>query len=145
MRSTARAAIAAQDNAKLIVASAHLPIEEKGGWSRAAAPDRVTDPHAADELRGEGYKMHGRAAIFAIIQEARDRAKAAGAKDIEERAVAGAPVDVLVNLAKEVNARPDRRRQPGTGHDRRASTFSSVPTTVARRVKIDILIVHTVG
>jgi len=136
--------IAAQDNAKLIVASAHLPIAEKGGWSRAPAPDRVTDPHAADELRGEGYKMHGRAAIFAILQEARDRAKAAGAQDIEERAVAGAPVDVLVNLAKEVNA--DLIVVGNLGLDTTAGRLlGSVPATVARRVKIDILIVHTVG
>jgi nucleotide-binding universal stress UspA family protein len=136
-------AIAAQDNAKLIVASAHLPIAEKGGWSRAPAPDRLIDPHAADELGGEGYKMHGRAAIFEILREARNRAKAAGAQDIEEQAVAGAPVDVLVNLAKEVNA--DLIVVGNLGLDTAAGRLlGSVPATVARRVKIDILIVHTV-
>jgi nucleotide-binding universal stress UspA family protein len=136
-------ALAAQDNAKLIVTSAHLPIDEKGGWSRAPAPDRVIDPRAADELGGEGYKMHGRAAIFATLQEARDRAKAAGAQDIEQRAVAGAPVDVLVNLAKEVSA--DLIVVGNVGLDTAAGRLlGSVPATVARRVKIDILIVHTV-
>jgi nucleotide-binding universal stress UspA family protein len=136
-------ALAGQDNAKLIVASAHLPIDEKGGWSRAPAPDRVTDPRAADELGGEGYKMHGRAAIFATLQEARDRAKAAGAQDIEQRAVVGAPVDVLVNLAKEVSA--DLIVVGNVGLDTAAGRLlGSVPATVARRVKIDILIVHTV-
>jgi nucleotide-binding universal stress UspA family protein len=136
-------ALAAQDNAKLIIASAHLPISEKGGWSRAPAPDRITDPHAADELGGEGYKMHGRAAIFAILREARDRAKTAGAQDIDEQAVAGAPVDVLVDLAKEVKA--DLIVVGNLGLDTTAGRLlGSVPATVARRVKIDILIVHTV-
>jgi nucleotide-binding universal stress UspA family protein len=137
-------ALAAQHNAKLIVASAHLPIAEKGGWSKAPAPDRVTDPRAADELGGEGYKMHGRAAIFAILQEARERAKATGARDIEERAVVGAPVDVLVNLVKEVSA--DLIVVGNLGLDTTAGRLlGSVPATVARRVKVDILIVHTVG
>jgi nucleotide-binding universal stress UspA family protein len=136
-------ALAGRDNAKLIVASAHLPVAEKGGWSRAPSPDRVTDAHAADELGAEGYKMHGRAAVFAVLQEARDRAKAAGAHDIEERAVAGAPVEVLVNLAKEVSA--DLIVVGNLGLDTAAGRLlGSVPATVARRVKIDILIVHTV-
>jgi nucleotide-binding universal stress UspA family protein len=136
-------ALAAQDDAKLIIASAHLPISEKGGWSRAPAPDRITDPHAADELGGEGYKMHGRAGIFAILREARDRAKTAGAQDIDEKAVAGAPVDVLVDLAKELKA--DLIVVGNLGLDTTAGRLlGSVPATVARRVKIDILIVHTV-
>jgi nucleotide-binding universal stress UspA family protein len=138
------ATLAAQDNAKLIVASAHLPTEEKGSWSRPPTPDRVTDPRAADSLAGEGYKMHGRAPIYAILQEARDRAKAIGAQDIEQRAIAGAPVDVLVNLAEEVNA--DLLVVGDVGLDTVAGRLlGSVPATVARRAKIDILIVHTVG
>jgi nucleotide-binding universal stress UspA family protein len=137
-------ALAAQDSAKLIVTSAHLGTAEKGGWSRAPAPDRITDPHAADELGGEGYKMHGRASIFAILQDARDRAKAAGAQDVEERAVVGAPVDVLVRLAEEVNA--DLIVVGNVGLDTAAGRLlGSVPATVARRTKKDILIVHTVG
>jgi nucleotide-binding universal stress UspA family protein len=139
------AALAAQHNAKLIVVSAHLPTEEKGSWSRPPTPDRVTDPRAADSLAGEGsYKMHGRAPTYAILQEARDRAKAIGAQDIEQRAIAGAPVDVLVNVAEEVNA--DLLVVGDVGLDTVAGRLlGSVPATVARRAKIDILIVHTVG
>jgi nucleotide-binding universal stress UspA family protein len=135
---------AAQDDAKLIIASAHLPTVEKGGWAKAPAPDRVADPRAADSLGGEGYKMHGSAPIYAILQEARDRAKAAGAQDIEERAIVGAAVDALVNLAQEVNA--DLLVVGNVGLDTVAGRLlGSVPATVARRAKIDILIVHTVG
>jgi nucleotide-binding universal stress UspA family protein len=137
-------ALAAQDNAKLIIASAHLPTEEKGGWSRPPTPDRVTDSRAADSLGGEGYKMHGRAPTYAILQEARDRAKAVGAQDIEERAIAGAAVDVLLNLAEEVNA--DLLVVGNLGLDTVAGRLlGSVPATVARRAQIDVLIVHTVG
>jgi nucleotide-binding universal stress UspA family protein len=88
--------------------------------------------------------MHGGAPIYAILQEARDRAKAAGAQDIEERAIVGAAVDALVNLAEEVDA--DLLVVGNVGLDTVAGRLlGSVPATVARRAKIDILIVHTVG
>jgi nucleotide-binding universal stress UspA family protein len=134
---------AAQDKAKLIIASAHLPAEEKGSWSRAPQPDRVIDPRAADSLGQEAYKVHGRAPVYAILQEAHDRAKVAGAQDVEERAIAGAPVDALVKLAEDVKA--DLLVVGNVGLDSVAGRLlGSVPATVARRAKIDILIVHTV-
>jgi nucleotide-binding universal stress UspA family protein len=137
------AALAARNKAKLVVASAHLSTEEKGGWSRAPAPDRVTDRSAEDSLGGEGYKVHGAAPVYAILQEARDRARAAGAEDIEQRAVVGAAVDALVDVAQEVKA--DLLVVGNVGLDTVAGRLlGSVPATVARRVKIDILIVHTV-
>ena len=73
-----------------------------------------------------------------------DRAKAAGARDIEERAVVGAPVDALVKLAVDVKA--DLLVVGDVGLDSVAGRLlGSVPADVARRAKIDILIVHTVG
>ncbi|BBX91659.1 universal stress protein [Mycolicibacterium boenickei] len=134
--------IAAQENAKLIVASAHQPVAEKGGWSRAPSPDHVVDTRAEDSLKREGYRMHGAAPVYEILQAARDRAKAAGATDIVERAVEGAPVDALVKLAKEIDA--DLIVVGDIGLDSVAGRLlGSVPATIARRVKIDILIVHT--
>ena len=54
------AAFAAALNAKLIIAMAHLPNVDKGGWGRPARPDRVIDGRAEVLLRGEGdFKMHG--------------------------------------------------------------------------------------
>ena len=73
------AAIAAQEKAKLVIASAHLDTSEKGGWSRPPSPDRLIDGRAADSLGGASYRMHGSASVYAILQDARERAKAAGA------------------------------------------------------------------
>ena len=82
--------IAAGSGAKVIVATAYFPQSE--------------DQRAADVLKDEGYKMSGNAPIYAILREAKDRAKAAGATEIEEKAIVGAPVDALVDLAEEVQA-----------------------------------------
>jgi nucleotide-binding universal stress UspA family protein len=137
-------AVAAQDNAKLIIASAHLDTSEKGGWSRPPSPDRVNDARAADSLGGAGYRMHGSAAVYGILQDARERARAAGAHDIEERAIVGAPVAALLHLAEEVKA--DLLVVGNLGLSTVAGRLlGSVPDTVARRAKVDILIVHTVG
>ena len=130
-----------EEHAKLIVATAYFPVEEKGGWSHAPSHDHVVD-RAADALAGEGYKMHGSAPIYELLRDARDRAKAAGARDIEERPIVGAPVDALVKLAKEVNA--DLLVVGDVGLDTVAGRLlGSVPAEVARRARIDILIVHT--
>ena len=137
-------ALAAQLKAKLIIASAHLDTSEKGGWSRAPAPDRVMDGRAEDSLGSAGYRVHGSAAVYAILQDARERAHAAGARDIEERAIVGAPVTALLHLAEEVNA--DLLVVGNLGLSTVAGRLlGSVPDTVARRAKVDIIIVHTVG
>ena len=145
MRAVERAGeVAALANAKLIVASAHVSAAEKGGWSRPPSPDHVVDPRAADTLGDEGYRMHGSAPVYEILHEARDRAKAAGAKNIEERAIEGAPVSALVHLVHEVNA--DLLVVGDVGLDTVAGRLlGSVPADVARKAKTDILIVHTAG
>ncbi len=137
-------AIAAQVSAKLIIASAHLDASEKGGWSRAPAPDRLTDGKAADSLGGSSYMMHGSASVYGILQDARERAKAAGATDIEEHAPVGAPVAALLHLADEVEADLLVVGNLGLGTVA-GRLLGSVPDTVARKSKVDILIVHTVG
>ncbi|HEY7054032.1 MAG TPA: universal stress protein [Mycobacterium sp.] len=135
-------AVAARDNAKLIVANAYFAADEKGGWGRPPSHGRVTDSRAADALKGEGYKMFGNAAVYAILRQARARAEAAGTKDIEERPVVGAPVDALVNLAREVDA--DLLVVGDVGlHTIAGRLFGSVPAAVSHKAKTDILIVHT--
>ena len=99
--------IAAGSDAKVIVATAYFPQSE--------------DQRAADVLKDEGYKMAGNAPIYAILREARDRAQAAGAKNVEEKAVVGAPVDALVDLAEEVKRRSARGGQRRAEHHRRAA------------------------
>jgi nucleotide-binding universal stress UspA family protein len=80
--------------------------------------------------------------VYEILRKARERAKTAGAHDIEERAVAGAPVPALVNLAKEVDA--DLLVVGDVGLDTVAGRLlGSVPANVSHRAKTDVLIVHT--
>jgi nucleotide-binding universal stress UspA family protein len=143
MRAVERAAqFAVQENAKLMIASAHVSTVEKGGWSRAPSHDHVSDPRAADSLGGESYILHGSAPIYAILREAHDKARAAGAANVEERAIEGAPVPALVKLVEEVNA--DLLVVGDVGLDTVAGRLlGSVPAEVARKAKIDILIVHT--
>ena len=86
------AAIAAESNAKLIVASAYVSDDSHAGG---------TDP---DQLSGEKYRTEGNAPLYAMLREASDRARQAGVHDVEEKAVEGAPVDALIELAEKVHA-----------------------------------------
>src|ERR1700754_4768146 len=145
MRAVDRAAaVTAEEKAKLIIASAHIPHTEKGGWSRAPSHDHVSDTRAADSLGAEGYKLHGDAPVYDILHDARDRAKSAGAQDIEVRAIEGAPVDALIHLAQEVKADLLVVRNAGL-NSVAGRLLGSVPADVARKAKIDILIVQTAG
>ncbi|HWF70262.1 MAG TPA: universal stress protein [Mycobacterium sp.] len=128
LRAVDRAGTIAGADAKLIVASAYLPQAE--------------DPRAADALGSESYKVSGAAPIYAILQEAKERAHAAGAKNVEERSVVGAPVDALVGLAEDVGA--DLLVVGNVGLSTIAGRLlGSVPANVSRRSKVDVLIVHT--
>ncbi len=128
MRAVDRAGQIAGADAKLIIASAYLPQQE--------------DTRAADALREESYKVSGTAPIYAILQDAKERAHAAGAKNVEERPVVGAPVDALVHLAEEEEA--DLLVVGNVGLSTIAGRLlGSVPANVSRRAKTDVLIVHT--
>lgn len=120
--------IAGGSGARVIVATAYFPQSE--------------DHHAADVLKDEGYKATGNAPIYAILREATDRAKAAGATEVVEKAIVGAPVDALVELAETEKA--DLLVVGNVGLSTIAGRLlGSVPANVARRSKIDVLIVHT--
>jgi nucleotide-binding universal stress UspA family protein len=139
------ATFAAESDAKLIIAMAHLPNTDKGGWGRPARPDRVIDGDGEVALRSDGdYKMHGEAAVYEILREARDRARAAGAKNIEIRSILGDPVHALSRLSKEVDA--DLLVVGDVGLATRSGKWlGSVPGNVLARAKktADVLIVHT--
>lgn len=122
--------LASGEGAKVIVATAYLPHSD--------------DPRAADALKDDGYQASGNAPIYAILKEAKERAVAAGAYQVEERAITGAPVDALVELAESVNA--DLLVVGNVGLSTIAGRLlGSVPANVSRRAKIDVLIVHTTG
>lgn len=128
MRAVDRAAQLAGRDAKLIIASAYLPHQR--------------DARAADALGAESYKVSGTAPIYAILRDARERAHAAGAENVDERPIVGAPVDALVQLAEEEEA--DLLVVGNVGLSTIAGRLlGSVPADVARRAKSDVLIVHT--
>jgi nucleotide-binding universal stress UspA family protein len=133
LRAVDRAAkIAADSDAKLIIATGYFPQKD--------------DTRAADVLGDEGYKVTGNAPIYAMLHDARDRAKAAGAKKIEDRSIQSGPVDALVDLAEEVGA--DLLVVGNVGLDARSAIIGrvfSVPGAVATRAKIDVMIVRTSG
>jgi len=122
--------LASGPDGRVIVTTAYLSTSE--------------DTRAADTLKNEGYKMVGNAPIYDILREAADRARAAGAVNVEERAVEGAPVDALVEVANEVGA--DLLVVGNVGLNTIAGRLlGSVPANVARKSKTDVLIVHTTG
>jgi nucleotide-binding universal stress UspA family protein len=128
MRAVDRAATIAGADAKLIIASAYLPQHEDG--------------RAADILKEESYKVSGTAPIYAILHDAKERAHKAGAKNVEEKAIVGAPVDALVHLAEGEKA--DLLVVGNVGLSTIAGRLlGSVPANVSRRAKVDVLIVHT--
>lgn len=131
LRAVERAArLTSGAGATLIVATAYLPHEN--------------DTRATDALKDEGYQATGNAPLYAILKEARERAQAAGAGTVEERLIEGAPVDALVDLAENVGA--DLLVVGNVGLSTIAGRLlGSVPANVARRAKVDVLIVHTTG
>lgn len=133
LRAVDRAAkIAAESNAKLIIATGYFTHPE--------------DKRAADVLGDEAYMVQGNAPIYAMLHDARDRAKAAGAKNIEDRPIKASPVHALVDLAEEVGA--DLLVVGNVGLDARSAIVGrlfSIPGAVASRAKIDVLIVRTSG
>ena len=128
LRAVERAARIAGADAKLIIASAYLPQND--------------DARAADVLKEESYKVTGSAPIYEILHTAKERAHGAGAKNVEERAIVGAPVDALVSLAEDSKA--DLLVVGNVGLSTIAGRLlGSVPANVSRRAKVDVLIVHT--
>ena len=122
--------LASGPDARLIVATAFI--------------HEADDTRAQDILKNESYKATGSGPAYQILQDARDRAQAAGAANIEERAIEGAPVDVLVDLV--VSEKADVLVVGNLGLSTIAGRLlGSVPANVARRAKSDVLIVHTTG
>ncbi|MBV8863123.1 MAG: universal stress protein [Mycobacterium sp.] len=127
-------AIAADHGAKLIVATAHSPAPEEHG--------HYAVPPGSDH--GKDYRTVGDAPIYAILQDARERAHKAGAKNVEEKSIVGSPINALVHLAEEVHA--DLLVVGNVGLSSIAGRLlGSVPSEVSRRARTDVLIVYTTG
>lgn len=125
------AALAADAGATLYIACAFYPTDDRD----VAA--------AADVLKDEAYQVRGSAPTSEILRVARDKAAAAGAVNVVEKAVVGEPVESLLALLKEVDA--DLLVVGNRGLNTLAGRLlGSVPSDVARKSRSDVLIVHTV-
>lgn len=124
------ARLAADTGAALVLASAYYPMPEK---------DRLS---AADRLGDLAYKVQGSTPADDALRAARERAVAAGAKDIEEIAQEGDAVDVLSRIAR------DRKVDLVVVGNRGLNSLAgrllgSVPANLSHRSPCDVLIVHT--
>jgi nucleotide-binding universal stress UspA family protein len=123
------AAIAAEAKAKLVVASVQAERPSRSG----------PDP---DQPQGEGYRTEGDAPVYDLLRDAAARARAAGAADVEERLVEGAPADALIALADETGA--DLLVVGSVGLNSVVGRLlGSVPQIVRRRATTEVLVVET--
>lgn len=99
-----------------------------------------------DLLGQEAYQVRGSAPVYALLHNDRERAAAAGAVNVEERPIEGAPVEALVDVAEQVHA--DLPVVGNVGLNARSAVVGrvfSIPGSIANRVNVDLLIVHTTG
>ncbi|GAA0369625.1 universal stress protein [Actinoallomurus spadix] len=126
----AAARIAADAGGTLVLACAFHPM---------SARERQ---HAADRLGDLAYKVEGSTPADDALRAARERAVAAGARDIDEVAVEGDAVDSLVELAE--NRRADLVVVGNRGLNSLAGRLlGSVPANLSHRAPCDVLIVRT--
>ncbi|WP_024877287.1 universal stress protein [Saccharomonospora piscinae] len=124
------ARVAADSTATLVIACAYFP----------AGKDRVDK--AQDVLGDEAYQVVGSAPAEETLRTARERATKAGATAIETTAVVGEPVDALRTVARD--SRADLLVVGNRGLNTLAGRIlGSVPSEVARKSGLDVLIVHT--
>jgi nucleotide-binding universal stress UspA family protein len=122
--------LAADSGAKLLLVSAYQPMPDR---------DRA---RAGDQLGDLAYKVEGSTPADDALRAARERAFASGAKDVEEIAVAGDPVDTLLDLAADHEV--DLVVVGNRGLSSLAGRLlGSVPATLSHRARCDVLIVHT--
>lgn len=124
------AGVAADAGATLVIACAYH------------AASRGDVEKAQDVLREEAYQVVGSAPAEDTLLSARDRAAKAGATKIETVAVEGDPVDSLRQVAADHKA--DLLVVGNRGLNSLAGRIlGSVPSEVARKSGVDVLIVHT--
>jgi nucleotide-binding universal stress UspA family protein len=124
------AALAGATGAVLVLASAYHPMPEK---------ERLS---AADRLGDLAYKVQGATPAEDALRAARERAVAAGAKEIQTVAVEGDAVDVLSSIARDRSV--DLVVVGNRGLNSLAGRLlGSVPANLSHKSPCDVLIVHT--
>ena len=124
------ASIARQFGARLLLVAAFHPDQ-----GRSMQRD-------ADTLGAEAHLIRGSRPTEDILADAEDRARGAGATNIERFAVEGDPVGVLVRTATEhvADLVVVGNRGLNTLHGR---ILGSVPAAITHRSPCDVLVVHT--
>lgn len=125
------AEIAADTGATLVIASAYHPSNDK---DVAELQDRLGSDVA--------YQVVGSTPAEEAVREAAERARAKGAGSVETVVVDGDPVATLSTVARERSA--DLLVVGNRGLNTLAGRIlGSVPSEVARKSTVDVLIVHT--
>jgi len=122
--------VAADSAAELVIVCAYTP---------ATRDDTAA---AEDALKDEAYLVVGWTPAEETLRTAEERAAAAGAKNIRTVAVDGPPADVLRQSV--LDAKADLLVVGNKGLNTLSGRLlGSVPSDVARRSGVDVLIVHT--
>ncbi len=124
------AAVAGDSDAELVVVCAYTPAS------------REDTAEAEDALKDEAYLVVGWTPAEETLRTAEERALAAGARKVRTIAADGPPVDVLRKAVTDVRA--DLLVVGNRGLNTLSGRIlGSVPSDVARRSGVDVLIVHT--
>lgn len=124
------AAVAGDSAAELVVVCAFTPAS------------RDDTAQAEDVLKDEAFLVVGWTPAEETLRTAEERALAAGATRVRTVAADGAPVDVLRKAVEDTNA--DLLVVGNRGLNTLSGRLlGSVPSDVARRSGVDVLIVHT--
>lgn len=131
LRAVDKAASVARDTgATLLVACAYYPNDEK------------EVERAKEELGDEAFQVMGSAPAEDKLREAADRARVAGAGEVETIAQLGDPVPSLLDIAENRSA--DLLVVGSRGlNTLKGRILGSVPSEVSRRAECDVLVVRT--
>jgi nucleotide-binding universal stress UspA family protein len=135
LRAVARAgALAGACGARLVIACAHLPGD---------TDDRELQK-ARDVLGEDAYQVLGSSPAEETVRAAAERATGAGAGEVRTVAVAGSPVEALLDVVRREDA--DLLVVGNRGlNSIKGRLLGSVPADATRRSACDVLVVHTTG
>lgn len=135
LRAVARAgALAGASGATLVVVCAYLPTEQD---------DREL-ARARDALGDEAFQVTGSTPAESTASAAADEARRAGAGRVTPVAVAGSPVEALLDVVRRESA--DLLVVGNRGlNSVKGRLLGSVPADATRRSEVDVLVVHTTG
>jgi len=133
------AALAGDAGAELLLVTAYRPMSARE--QQVSAREQQA---ARDALGDEAYKVAGSTPAEDVLRDAADRARAAGAAEIDILAIEGDPVDALLDTisARSVDLLVVGNRGLNSLAGR---LLGSVPANLTHKATCDVLVVHTTG